>query len=99
MNNYLKCNTCANARPIISENEYHYTCMLSDRKGVDCLMNDYKYWETLITRNLITFSKDAKISGNLSNRVDVGDTTFVATQDKIIKIDLSEYNGDYNEQT
>lgn len=97
MNNYLKCNTCANARPIISENWYHYTCMLSDQKGVDCLMNDYKYWETLITRNLITFSKDTKISGNLSNRVDIGDTTFVATPDKIIKIDLSEYNGDHNE--
>lgn len=88
-NDYLKCNTCANARPIISENGYHYTCMLSDRKGVDCLMNDYKYWETLITRNLITFSKDAKISGNLSNRVDVEGDSFILSGDQLFHIQNS----------
>lgn len=97
MNNYLKCNTCTNSRPIISENGYHYTCMLSDRKGTDCLMNDYKHWETRITRSSITYSKDANVTGNVANRVDVGDNTFVATPDKIIKISLSEYNEDHNE--
>ena len=96
-NDYLKCNTCANARPIISENGYHYTCMLPNQKGVDCLMDDYKHWETRITRSSITYSKDANVTGNLANRVDIGNATFVVTPDKVIKMDLSEHNGEIHE--
>ena len=85
-NDYLKCNTCANARPVISNNGYHYVCTLSDRKGTDCMMNNYKHWKEIINRNHITISKDAKVSGNTSNRVDVGGDSFILSGDQLFHI-------------
>lgn len=39
-----KCETCFNARWIISENGRHPLCMFSDRKALTCEMNEYQYW-------------------------------------------------------
>lgn len=33
----MKCETCLNSRPIISENGIHYVCCLSDKKAVRCM--------------------------------------------------------------
>ena len=32
-----KCDTCLNSRPILSENGWHSSCCLSDRKAFNCL--------------------------------------------------------------
>lgn len=34
-----KCDSCLNSRVIISENGYHSSCCLSDKKAIDCLTN------------------------------------------------------------
>ena len=41
----MKCETCLNSRPVISENGYHWVCTLSDKKAVSCIMNGYKHYE------------------------------------------------------
>jgi hypothetical protein len=33
-----KCDTCLNAREIISENGYHSICTLSSKAAVDCML-------------------------------------------------------------
>lgn len=38
-----KCDYCANARPIISENGIHHICTLSDTKALRCMANDAFY--------------------------------------------------------
>ena len=38
-----KCDSCQNARPIISENGIHYICTLSDTKALRCMANDDFY--------------------------------------------------------
>lgn len=42
-----KCDTCINARPIVSENGLHYTCTLSGRKPLLCMADD-RYYEHII---------------------------------------------------
>lgn len=38
-----KCDSCANARPIISENGLHHICKLSGTKVLRCMANDDFY--------------------------------------------------------
>ena len=33
----MKCNTCFNGIPVISENGMHYNCALSEKKALYCL--------------------------------------------------------------
>ena len=33
----MKCDTCLNSRPIISENGIHHACCLSDMKAFRCM--------------------------------------------------------------
>ena len=33
----MKCDTCLNSRPIISENGIHYVCCLSNKASANCL--------------------------------------------------------------
>lgn len=39
----LKCDTCRNARPIVSENGVHCICTLSGTKPLRCMANDDFY--------------------------------------------------------
>ena len=38
-----KCDSCRNARPVISENGIHHICTLSDTKALRCKANDAFY--------------------------------------------------------
>lgn len=33
----MKCDSCWNSRPIVSENGIHYGCMLSNKKATECI--------------------------------------------------------------
>ena len=41
----MKCETCLYSRIVISENGYHRICALSDKKAIECIINDYKHYE------------------------------------------------------
>lgn len=55
----LKCDTCRNSRPIISENGLHYNCVLSGRKSLLC-MSDDRYYEHIIRPEDIAKNKAFK---------------------------------------
>lgn len=38
----VKCDTCFNSRPIISENGIHYACCLSDKSALKCMTGKQK---------------------------------------------------------
>ena len=41
------CDKCLHSRLIISENEYHYACCLSQKKAVDCMIGKKSQFATL----------------------------------------------------
>lgn len=52
----IKCDSCRNRRPVMSENGLHYTCALPGTKPLYC-MSDGRYYEHLITAKDIAESK------------------------------------------
>lgn len=50
MNN--KCDTCKNARSIISENGLHYICGLTNHKAMNCIRGERDYYEDSIGEKL-----------------------------------------------
>lgn len=34
----IKCDSCMNSRPVVSENGIHFSCSLSQRKATQCLI-------------------------------------------------------------
>jgi len=40
----MKCDTCINSRPVISENGIHSVCCLSARKARNCVFYFWKYY-------------------------------------------------------
>ena len=40
----IKCETCLNSRPIISENGIHYNCTFSEKRAIKCIFNDWCYY-------------------------------------------------------
>lgn len=48
----IKCDTCRNRRPVMSENGLHYTCALPGKKPLYCMAYG-RYYEHLITADEI----------------------------------------------
>ena len=46
----LKCDTCLNSRPIVSENGTHNCCCLSSRKAVECIAGQKDHYKTVKAR-------------------------------------------------
>lgn len=42
-----KCEECLYSRPIISENDYHAVCCLSQKKAMDCMMGKKSHFATV----------------------------------------------------
>ena len=41
----MKCDSCLNSRPIVSENGIHYGCMLSNKKATECIFGKSHFVE------------------------------------------------------
>lgn len=54
----MKCETCINSRPIISENGIHYICCLSPRKSRNCIFYYYKHY---VENPMLKFAKKKEV--------------------------------------
>lgn len=40
----MRCDTCLNSRPIVSENGIHRACCLSDKKVMQCVLGEKNHY-------------------------------------------------------
>lgn len=52
----LRCDSCMNARPVVSENGIHHICALHITKSLRCMAGD-DYYEPIIRPENITASR------------------------------------------
>ena len=56
-----KCNQCAYARLVISENGLHYSCMLSSKAITNCVVHNYsKFVQRVLRSTMFEEDKDGQ---------------------------------------